>query len=128
MLQYFLYIAVPSCYVSTSCFGGPINSTIAFADCCENFGVSYDLDGRCLDCPSLSKYLQNLYKIMYVCILYYCSVFMCFNMIRHAYELNSIIKRLYKTCICIINAKQKQLGAVKKRRPTKVKSRVLSGI
>ena len=49
-------ITVPSCYVTTNCIGGPINASITFSDCCANFGVSYDLDGRCYPCPHTSKY------------------------------------------------------------------------
>ena len=48
------YIPVPSCYVTTDCIGEPINSSITYSDCCMNFGVSYDLDGRCQPCPSTS--------------------------------------------------------------------------
>ena len=59
LLCTYVYIAVPSCYVTPSCIGEPINSSITFADCCTNFGVSYDLDGRCQPCPSTSKFIQG---------------------------------------------------------------------
>ena len=48
-------IAVPSCYASKNCIGEPFNMSITFADCCTNFGASYDFDGRCQHCPSSSK-------------------------------------------------------------------------
>ena len=51
-------ITAPSCYVTTDCIGEPINSSITYSDCCMNFGVSYDLDGRCQPCPSTSKYFH----------------------------------------------------------------------
>ena len=51
-------ILVPSCYLTTNCIGEPINSSITYSDCCMNFGVSYDLDGRCQPCPSTSKHFQ----------------------------------------------------------------------
>ena len=54
-----MYITVPSCYITPSCIGGPINSSITFVDCCQNFGISYDLDRQCLPCPSTSKYLHG---------------------------------------------------------------------
>ena len=69
MLQNALHvyvIAVPSCFVTPNCIGEPINSTITFADCCTNFGVSYDLNGQCQPCPSTSKHkilLCNTYEI-----------------------------------------------------------------
>ena len=50
-----MYATVPSCYVIPNCNGEPINSSITFSDCCMNFGVSYDLDGRCQPCPITSK-------------------------------------------------------------------------
>ena len=53
-----LYIPGPSCYVTTNCIGEPINSSITYSDCCMNFGVSYDLDGRCQPCPSTSEYFD----------------------------------------------------------------------
>ena len=49
-----IYFAVPSCYATTNCNGGLINSSITFADCCANFGASYDLDGQCQRCPTTS--------------------------------------------------------------------------
>ena len=54
-------IPVPSCYVTTDCTGEPINSSVTFGDCCINFGVAYDLDGRCQPCPRTSE-----------CIITYC--------------------------------------------------------
>ena len=36
------------------CTGEPINSSITFTDCCTNFGVSYDFDGQCQPCQSIS--------------------------------------------------------------------------
>ena len=53
-------IAVPSCYVTTNCNGEPINSSITYSNCCLNFGVSYNLDGRCQPCPTTSKYFKIL--------------------------------------------------------------------
>ena len=49
-------IAAPSCYITSDCVGEPINSSITFSDCCTNFGVSYNIDGRCQPCPSTSKF------------------------------------------------------------------------
>ena len=54
------YIPVPSCYVTTNCIGDPINSSITYSDCCMNFGVSYDLDGRCQPCPNTSKCITSI--------------------------------------------------------------------
>ena len=61
-----MYITVPSCYVTTSCIGEPIKSSITFSDCCTNFGVSYDLDGRCQPCPSTSEYCCKMCYTMYL--------------------------------------------------------------
>jgi len=62
-------ITVPYCYVTTECIGEPINTSITFSDCCANFGVSYDWDGRCFPCPSTltSKYYQNIFYKIFVC-------------------------------------------------------------
>ena len=69
-----MYITVPSCYVTTNCTGEPINNSITYSDCCMNFGVSYDLNGRCQPCPSTSKYCYKCqyYHVItdYVAILY----------------------------------------------------------
>ena len=64
-----MIFAVPSCYIATNCTGEPINGSISFAECCSNFGVSYDLDGRCQPCPTtrLSEFMHN---IMYVVACY----------------------------------------------------------
>ena len=62
-------IAVPSCFVTTNCNGEPINSSITYSDCCMNFGVSYDLDGRCQLCPIISKYFK-IYVVTYITIYY----------------------------------------------------------
>ena len=62
------YIPGPSCYVTTSCIGEPINGSITYSDCCMNFGVSYDLDGRCQPCPSTSKCTASvLHKLLFAC-------------------------------------------------------------
>ena len=53
----YAFIAVPSCYKTTNCIGEPLNKSVTFGDCCINYGVSYDLDGRCQRCPRTSKYL-----------------------------------------------------------------------
>ena len=65
-------ITVPSCYVETNCIGEPINSSITFAECCTNFGVSFDFDGQCQPCPSTSRHLyicNSSYVCMYVHML-----------------------------------------------------------
>ena len=51
------YITVPSCYITPSCIGEPINKSITFYDCCKSYGIAFDLDGQCQSCPSTSKYL-----------------------------------------------------------------------
>jgi len=59
----------------TDCIGGPINASITFSDCCTNYGVSYDLDGRCYPCPQTSKHSQNIFT-EYVCVhMYICTVY-----------------------------------------------------
>ena len=71
-----MYIAEPSCYIKTNCIGEPINKSVTFSDCCINFGVSYDLDGRCQACPRISKYFNfctayvKVYVKHYVLITY----------------------------------------------------------
>ena len=72
----FVYIAVPSCYVTTNCIGEPINSSIAYSDCCMNFGVSYDLDGRCQPCPITSMYSQDCYSY-YTDVIVIDSTYLC---------------------------------------------------
>lgn len=48
---------VPSCYVTPTCSGEPLNVSLTFSECClSSAGVSYDLDGRCQPCLPTSKY------------------------------------------------------------------------
>ena len=65
-----MQFTVPSCYVTTNCFGGLINRSISFSDCCANFGASFNFNGRCQRCPSTSKHFLLFY--MHACICTYC--------------------------------------------------------
>ena len=85
------YIPVPSCYVTTNCIGEPINSSITYSDCCINFGVSYDLDGRCQPCPSTSKYIfasANLI-VIFACIC--CIYVLCMYLVYLPQEIANAI-------------------------------------
>ena len=87
-LDYF-HFTEPSCYVATNCNEGLINRSIAFSDCCTNFGASFDFNGRCQPCPSTSKWFYKsetyvrIYNIMqilhsiwlhHLCTCYSCNI------------------------------------------------------